>query len=58
MLGFATTLVTIACSVMPADDEPHKILAVVKIVGLTAVLLAIGVFMFRWGRSHAARNPA
>ena len=58
MLGFATTLVTIACSVMPPDDEPHKILAVVKIVGLTAVLLAIGVFMFRWGRSHAARNPA
>ena len=58
VLGFATTLVTIAFSVIPADDEPHKILAVVKIVGLTALLLAIGVFAFAWGKSHAAKNPA
>jgi glutamate:GABA antiporter len=58
VLGFATTLVTIAFSVIPADDEPHKALAVVKIVGLTALLLAIGVFAFGWGKSHAAKNPA
>src|SRR5580698_4747778 len=58
VLGFATTLVTIAFSVIPADDEPHKILAVVKIVGLTALLLAIGVFAFAWGKSHAAKSPA
>jgi amino acid transporter len=58
VLGFATTLVTIACSVIPADDEPHQVLAVVKIVGLTALLLAIGVFAFAWGKSHAAKNPA
>ena len=57
-LGFTTTLVTIAFSVIPADDEPHKVLAVVKIVGLTALLLAIGVFAFAWGKSHAAKNPA
>jgi amino acid transporter len=58
VLGFATTLVTIAFSVIPADDEPHKVLAIVKIVGLTALLLAIGVFAFAWGKSHAAKNPA
>jgi amino acid transporter len=58
VLGFTTTLVTIAFSVIPADDEPHKVLAVVKIVGLTALLLAIGVFAFAWGKSHAAKNPA
>ncbi|MFZ3215688.1 MAG: APC family permease [Candidatus Acidiferrales bacterium] len=58
MLGFTTTLVTIAFSVIPADDDPHKALAVVKIVGLTAVLVAIGVVMFRWGKAHAAKNPA
>ncbi len=57
-LGFTTTLVTIAFSVIPADDEPHKVLAVVKIVGLTALLLAIGVIAFAWGRSHAEKNPA
>ncbi len=58
VLGFTTTLVTIAFSVIPADDEPHKVLAVVKIVGLTALLLAVGVFAFAWGKSHAAKNPA
>jgi glutamate:GABA antiporter len=58
VLGFITTLVTIVFSVIPADDEPHKILAVVKIVGLTALLLAVGVFAFGWGKSHATKNPA
>jgi glutamate:GABA antiporter len=57
-LGFTTTLVTIAFSVIPANDEPHKALAVAKIVGLTALLLAVGVFAFAWGKSHAAKNPA
>jgi len=58
VLGFTTTLATIAFSVIPADDEPRKVLAVVKIVGLTALLLAIGVIAFAWGKSHAAKNPA
>jgi amino acid transporter len=58
VLGFTTTLVTIAFSVIPADDEPHKVFAIVKIVGLTALLLAVGVFAFAWGKSHAAQNPA
>jgi glutamate:GABA antiporter len=57
VLGFTTTLVTIAFSVIPADDEPHKVFAIVKIVGLTALLLAVGVFAFAWGKSHAAKNP-
>jgi len=58
VLGFTTTLVTIAFSVIPADDEPHKALAIAKIVGLTALLLGIGVIAFAWGKSHAAKNPA
>jgi glutamate:GABA antiporter len=57
-VGFATTMVTIACSLIPAADEPHKILAVAKIVGLTAVLLAAGVFIFGWGKSKAAEKLA
>src|SRR5208282_187541 len=56
VLGFTTTLVTIAFSVIPADDEPHKVLAVVKIVGLTALLLAIGMVAYAGGKSHAANN--
>jgi amino acid transporter len=58
VVGFTTTLVTIAFSLVPADDEPHKILAVVKIVGLTALLLAIGSLVFRWGKMHAEREAA
>jgi glutamate:GABA antiporter len=56
VVGFTTTLVTIVFSLVPADDEPHKILAVVKIVGLTALLLAMGSLVFRWGKMHAERG--
>jgi amino acid transporter len=56
VLGFATTLVTIAFSVLPAEDDPHKILTVVKIIGLTILLLAMGVFVFIWGKSQAAKR--
>src|SRR5579863_10193076 len=55
-LGFTTTLITIAFSVLPAEDDPHKILAVTKIVGLTILLLAMGVFAFIWGKSQAAKR--
>jgi len=53
VLGFATTLVTIAFSLVPAAEEPHKVVAVVKVVGLTALLLALGVVTFIWGKSRA-----
>ena len=57
-LGFTATLVTIVFSVIPAADEPHKLLAVAKIVGLTALLLAVGVLLFAFGKSRAAKIPA
>lgn len=53
ILGFATTLATIVFSLMPAADEPHPGLAVAKIVGLTALLLGMGIATFAWGKSHA-----
>ena len=52
VLGFTTTLITIVFSVLPAADEPHKFLAVAKILGLTFVLLAVGVIAYVWGKSH------
>jgi glutamate:GABA antiporter len=57
-LGLATTLVTIICAVIPAEEEPHKILAVLKVAGLTGLLLAAGVFVFGWGKARSAKNPA
>ena len=56
-LGFMATLVTIVFSVIPAADEPHKLLAVAKIVGLTALLLAVGVLLFVLGKSRASKTP-
>src|SRR6202165_3851053 len=41
-VGFVTTLLTIALSLVPSPEEPNKVLATVKIVGLTAVLLMAG----------------
>jgi amino acid transporter len=57
-LGFATTLVTIVFSVIPAADEPHKFLAVAKIVGLTGLLLAAGMLLFAFGKSRARKLAA
>ena len=41
-LGLLSTSLTIFLSVFPAEDEPHKAMAVVKVVGGTAVMIGIG----------------
>ncbi len=48
-LGFTTTLLTIIVSLIPSPEEPNKVLAVVKIVGLTGVLLVVGWLLYYWG---------
>jgi amino acid transporter len=56
-IGLASTLLTIFLSVFPANDEPHKVAAVVKVVGGTAVMVGAGIIMFLIGR-HKARKLA
>jgi glutamate:GABA antiporter len=51
IIGFITSTAAIIISVVPAADEANKALAVFKIVGLTAALLAVGAILF------AVRNP-
>jgi amino acid transporter len=60
ILGFATTLFTIALSVLPPPDEPNKPLAVFKIVGGCGALVLIGVWLYWAGkrRANAALTPA
>jgi glutamate:GABA antiporter len=41
-VGFLSTLVTILLSLVPSPDETNKVLATVKVVGLTALLLVAG----------------
>jgi amino acid transporter len=53
ILGFTTTLFTIALSVLPPPDEPNKPLAVVKIVGGCGALVLIGVILYWLGRRRS-----
>jgi amino acid transporter len=53
-IGFTTTLLGIVASVFPATDEPHKLIAVSKIIGLTTLLLVAGQVLFVIGRHAAA----
>lgn len=53
-LGFASTLLTIVLSLFPAADEPNKPLAALKIVGLTGVLIGIGIAIYAARRRVAA----
>jgi amino acid transporter len=56
IVGLMTTTATIAISVLPPPDEPNKLLAVVKIVGLSGLLVLIGALVYRNGRKRAAGN--
>jgi amino acid transporter len=53
ILGFTTTFACIVLSLVPPADEPDKPLAVLKIVGLTLLLLGLGVAAYAKGARHA-----
>jgi amino acid transporter len=55
-LGFATTAVSIGLALVPGEDEPNKTLAVVKVAGMTLVLLALGTLVYIAGKSSASRQ--
>lgn len=44
-IGLISTSLTIFLSVFPAEDEPHKVMAVVKIVGGTAIMIGLGLVL-------------
>src|SRR6201984_2703424 len=54
-VGFLTTTLTIALSLIPQPDEPNKPLALLKIVGGCGALLLIGVWIYLAGKRRAAR---
>jgi glutamate:GABA antiporter len=55
LVGFLTTTFTIAIALLPPPDEPNKVLAVVKIVGLSGILVGMGAWIYWSGRRRAAR---
>jgi amino acid transporter len=55
LVGLATTVSAIVFAGFPADDDPNKALAVVKVIGLTALMLLSGVAVYLLGRRKALR---
>jgi amino acid transporter len=53
IVGLMTTSATIVLSLIPQPDEPNKLLAVIKIVGLTGVLVLAGVWIYAAGKRRA-----
>jgi amino acid transporter len=56
IVGFVTTSLTIVMSLVPQPDESNKPLAVFKVVGLSAVLVLIGAWVYFAGKKRAARE--
>jgi amino acid transporter len=55
-LGMLSTIATIILSLFPSQDEPHPLIAVLKIVVMTAVLLAAGAVVYSYGRRAKRRE--
>lgn len=55
-VGFLTTTLTIALSLIPPPDEPNKPLAVFKVVGGCGALLLIGGWLYIGGKRRAAQS--
>jgi amino acid transporter len=56
VVGLMTTMFAIVMSVVPQPDEPNKPLAVLKIVGLSGLLVLIGAWIYWSGKRRAARE--
>jgi amino acid transporter len=49
-MGFLMTLAAIVLACVPPDDDPNKLLAVIKIVGVSTALMAAGAIIFYLGK--------
>ncbi|HEY7353899.1 MAG TPA: APC family permease [Terriglobales bacterium] len=56
IVGLCTTIVTIAISVIPPPDEPNKPLAVIKVVGLSGLMVLIGAWIYLAGKRKAQQG--
>jgi glutamate:GABA antiporter len=49
-VGLLTTVASIVLSLFPAEDDPNKVLAVVKVLGLTLAMVGLGIAVYARGR--------
>ncbi len=53
-VGFLVTTFSIVLACVPPDDEPNKMLSIVKVVGSSLALVGIGAVVYGFGRRRAA----
>jgi amino acid transporter len=53
VMGFLVSVAAIVLACVPADDDPNKTLAVVKIVGGSAVMVIIGAIIYFIGKRRS-----
>ena len=56
--GLLTTSASIVLSLFPAENEPSKLFAVIKVVGLTVVMVAVGAVVYRRGKRAAGSQQS
>jgi len=57
-VGFLATSFTIVLSLIPAADEPNKLLATEKVVGLTGILILAGALLYWIEKGTKRELPA
>ncbi|KAA6463326.1 APC family permease [Acidobacteria bacterium AB60] len=58
VLGLLTTSLTICLSVLPSEDEPNKPLAVIKIIGMTILVVGAGAAIYARGKRRQLQSGA
>jgi amino acid transporter len=53
VLGLATTAISSILACIPPDDEPNKVFAVIKLLGSSACLVAIGAIIYWIGKRRS-----
>lgn len=56
LLGLFTTIISSILACIPPNDEPHKIFAVVKLIGSSACLVGVGAVIYWIGKRRYARS--
>jgi amino acid transporter len=56
IVGFCTAVFAIVLSLVPASDEPHKILMVTKVLGAATVLIGHGVGLYLVGKAKRRKE--
>ncbi|MBV8262717.1 MAG: APC family permease [Candidatus Eremiobacteraeota bacterium] len=57
-VGFLTTLIAVILALIPPANEPDKTLAVVKIIGLTVLMIGSGAVLYVAGARHKRKVDA